>query len=247
MPSDRRGGRINTTMAEAGTIGGNRRVATQGLRSERRGGRINTTMDEMRDLARAARTIVDDRGLCETPGCQNRQVTATNPLCQTCVTEKNKRKREADEESGARMCAECGKEASKMINGYCVPCYDRQYRKTGRVVDPTKTCTHVSGCNNKRYMDRLCQRHYRNRHLEASSTSASAASASAATATKKRSSTKAKNGKKKAKTMKPVAVNKNGKTAGLTDADYADVEVDVQKDSDDDDDDDDDDEEYFPH
>ena len=245
-------------MAEAGTIGGNRRVATQGLRSERRGGRINTTMDEMRDLARAARTIVDDRGLCETPGCQNRQVTATNPLCQYCVTEKNKRKREADEESGARMCAECGKEVvGQMKKGCCQKCYNRQYAQTGRVVDPTKTCTHESGCKNKRYMLELCQRHYRN-HLDvaraamasaasASSTSACAAAASAATATKKRSSTKAKNGKKKAKTMKPVAVNKNGKTAGLTDADYADVEVDVQKDSDDDDDDDDDDEEYFPH
>ena len=40
-----------------GRDAGNRRVATQGLPSERRGGRINTTMDEMRALARAAHTL----------------------------------------------------------------------------------------------------------------------------------------------------------------------------------------------
>ena len=66
-------------------------------------------------------------------------------------------------------------------------CYQKQYRKTGRVVDPTtKLCTHVSVCSNKRYLDGLCRRHYRERRLEASAASECAASASAATVTKKR-------------------------------------------------------------
>ena len=47
------------------SIAGRRRVETQGLPSESRGGRINTTMDEMRALSIAARlTIVDDCVLC---------------------------------------------------------------------------------------------------------------------------------------------------------------------------------------
>jgi hypothetical protein len=77
-----------------------------------------------------------------------------------------------------------------------------------------KLCTHVLGCTNKEHLAGLCQRHYRNRHLEASS-----ATASAATATNKRARTKARNGRKKAKTRKPVVLNENGKTEGETDVD----------------------------
>ena len=227
------------TLAEAhtslGRDAGNRRVATQGLPSERRRGRINTTMDEMRALARAAHTIVDGRELCIN-GCGRLQKTASNPLCQTCVTEKNKRKREKDEKSGARICAECDREiVGKMIKGCCQPCYKRQHKKTGRVIDPaTKLCTHASGCQNKRYMDGLCQRHYKKRHLDASAVSECAAAASAATAPKKRRPKKARNGKKKAKKKKPVVINENGKTEGLTSVHYEDEEVEVDSDDDDD-------------
>jgi len=193
------------------------------------------TLDEMRALSIAARTIVDGRELCIN-GCGRLQATASIRLCQTCNTEKNKRKREEDEESGARICAECKKEiVGKMRKGLCERCYQRQHRKTGRVIDPaTRLCDHASGCQNKRYMGVLCQRHHRNRHLDASADSGCAASASAATAPKKRRPKKAQNGKKKAKTKKPVVINENGKTVGLRSVDYEDEEV--EEDSDDDDD-----------
>jgi hypothetical protein len=221
-------------MSDAGRMGGNRSIETAGLPSERRGGRINTTMEERRALASAATTIVDGRESCIN-GCGRLQVTATNPLCQACNTEKNKRKREEDEKSRARICAECDEEiVGRMTKGCCNPCYQRRHRKTGRVIDPaTKLCTHLSGCDNKEYMGGLCRRHYRN----PSSTSEYAAAASAATAPKVRRSTKARNGKKKAKKKKPVVVNKNAKTEGLA-ADYEDREEDSDYDDDNDDDDD---------
>jgi hypothetical protein len=50
--------------SDLSSYGGQRRMATQGLPSERRGGRINSTMAEMSALARAARTIVDGREKC---------------------------------------------------------------------------------------------------------------------------------------------------------------------------------------
>ena len=231
------------TLSEAHTNfssnAGNRRVATQGLPSERRGGRINTTMDEMRALSRAARTIVNGRELCIN-GCGRLQVTVSNPLCQTCVAKKSKRKREEDEESGARIYVECDEEiVGRMLKGCCNPCYQRRLRKTGRVIDPAKKlCTHVSGCGNKEYMDGLCQRHYRERRLEASAASECAASASAATAPKKKRTTKTRNGKKKkkkTKTKKPVVTNKTGKTEGETSVHYEDEEVEVDSDYDDED------------
>jgi hypothetical protein len=133
-----------------------------------------------------ARTIVDGRELCINR-CGRLQATASIRLCQTCVKEKNKRKREEDEKSGARICAECDEEiVGRMLKGCCNQCHQRQYRKTGRVIDPAKKCTHVSGCDNKKYMDGLCQRHYKERRLEASTASECAASASAATAPKER-------------------------------------------------------------
>jgi hypothetical protein len=192
-------------------------------------------MDERRALASAARTIVDDRELCIN-GCGRLQVTATNPLCQTCVAKKSKRKREEDEESG--ICAECDKKiVGRIFKGcLCNPCYQRRLRKTVRVIDPTKLCTHLSGCDNKKYMGGLCQRHYWERHLEASAASESAAAASTATAPKEKHTSKTRNGKKKAKKKKPVVVEKNAKTEGLA-ADYEDEEVEVEVDSDDDDDD----------
>ena len=193
-----------------------------------------------------ARTIDVGRGLCETPSCRNRQLTASNPLCKTCNTEKNKRKREEEVEEEDRICAECGKKVArdrKMKKGCCERCYLRQYRKTGRVVDPTtKLCTHVSGCKNKEHLDGLCTRHHRNRHLDASADSGCAASASAATATKKRRPTKARNGRKKAKTKKPVVINENGKTEGETSVHYEDEEVEEDLD----DNDEEEDEEYLP-
>jgi len=164
------------TLAEAHSAfssnAGNRRVETQHQPSERLGGRLPMTLDEARALSSLARTIDDGRGFCATLGCKKRQLTASNPLCKTCNTEKNKRKKE---EAGARICAECGKEVArdgKMIKGCCNACYQRQYQKTGPVVDPTtKLCTHASGCQNKRYMGVLCQRHHRNCHLDASADS----------------------------------------------------------------------------
>jgi len=211
--------------------GGRRRVETQHQHSLCLK-RLPTTMDEMRDLSIAARTIVDGRELCIN-GCGRLQATASIRLCQTCVTEKNKR--EEDEESEARICVECKKEIiGKMSKGCCNPCYQRQYQKTGRVIDPaTRLCDHASGCQNKRYMGVLCQRHHRNRHLEASATSECAAAAIAATAPKKRRPKKARNGKKKAKTKKPVVINENGKTVGLTSVHYEDEEVEVDSDDDD--------------
>ena len=150
-------------------------------------------------------------------------------------TEKNKRKREEDEKSGTMICAECDKDiVGRVVKGCCNPCYQRRHKVTGRVIDPAKQCTHVSVCSNKRYLDGLCQRHHRNRHLDASSTSEYAAAASAATATKKRRSTKTLNGKKKTKTKKPVVINKDAKTEGLV-ADYEDEEVEVDSDYDDED------------
>ena len=164
------------TLAEAHSAfssnAGNRRVETQHQPSERLGGRLPMTLDEARALSSLARTIDDGRGFCATLGCKKRQLTASNPLCKTCNTEKNKHKKE---EAGARICAECGKEVArdgKMIKGCCNACYQRQYQKTGPVVDPTtKLCTHASGCQNKRYMGVLCQRHHRNCHLDASADS----------------------------------------------------------------------------
>jgi len=192
------------------------------------------TLDEMRALSIAARTIVDGRELCIN-GCGRLQVTASNPLCKTCNTEKNKRKREEDEELGDKNCVGCGENVLIYAKGLCERCYQRQHRKTGRVIDPaTRLCDHASGCQNKRYMGVLCQRHHRNRHLDASADSGCAASASAATAPKKRRPKKAQNGKKKAKTKKPVVINENGKTVGLRSVDYEDEEV--EEDSDDDDD-----------
>ena len=169
-------------------------------------------------------------------GCGRLQATASIRLCQDCVAKKNKRKREEDEESGARICVECKKEIiGKMTKGFCERCYQRQYQKTGRVVDhpATRLCDHASGCQNKRYMGVLCQRHHRNRHLEASATSECAAAAIAATAPKKRRPKKARNGKKKAKTKKPVVINENGKTVALTSVHYEDEEVEVDSDDDD--------------
>ena len=168
------------------SIAGNRSIETAGGYSLRLQ-RTTMSMDERRALASLARTIEDDRGLC-TNGCGRVQITATNPLCQTCVAKKSKRKREEDEESGARIYVECDEEiVGRMLKGCCNPCYQRRLRKTGRVIDPAKElCTHVSGCGNKEYMDGLCQRHYRERRLEASAASECAASASAATVTKKR-------------------------------------------------------------
>jgi hypothetical protein len=195
------------------------------------------TMAETRALARAAHTIVDGRDLCII-GCGRLQLTATNPLCKDCITEKNKRKREEDEKSGTMICAECDKDiVGRVVKGCCHRCYQRKYSKTGRAVDPAKLCTHVSVCSNKRYLDGLCQRHYRNRHLEASSTSECAAAASTATAPKEKHTSKSRNGKKKTKKKKPVVVNKNAKTEGLA-ANYEDREVDSDYDDDNDDDDD---------
>ena len=217
------------------SIAGNRSIETAGGYSLRLQ-RTTMPMDERRALASAAWTIDDDRGLC-TNGCGRVQITATNPLCQTCVTKKSKRKREEDEESG--ICAECDKKiVGRIFKGcLCNPCYQRRLRKTVRVIDPTKLCTHLSGCDNKKYMGGLCQRHYRERRLEASAASESAATASAATAPKKKRPTKTRNGKKKTKTKKPVVIKKDGKTVGLRSVDYEDEEVEVEVDSDDDDDD----------
>ena len=214
----------------------NRRVETQHEYSNRLK-RFPKTLSEAGRISGNARAIDDDRVLCRTAGCQNRQLTASNPLCKTCVTKKNKRKREEDEESGARICAECRKEiVGKITKGCCNPCYQKQHRKTGRVIDPAmKLCTHASGCQNKRYRGGLCERHHRNRHLDASADSECAASASAATAPKKRRPKKARNGKKKTKKKKPVVINENGKTVGLTSVHYEDEEVEVDSDDDDDD------------
>ena len=214
----------------------NRRVETQHEYSNRLK-RFPKTMSEAGKVGGHARAIDDDRVLCRTAGCQNRQLTASNPLCKTCVAKKNKRKREEDEESGARICAECRKEiVGKIAKGCCNPCYQKQHRKTGRVIDPAmKLCTHASGCQNKRYKGGLCERHYRNRHLESSAASECAAAASAATAPKKRRPKKARNGKKKTKKKKPVVINENGKTVGLTSVHYEDEEVEVDSDDDDDD------------
>ena len=175
------------SLSDAARMGGNRSIETAGLPSERRGGRINTTMEERRALASLARTIDDGREMCIN-GCGRLQLTATNQLCQTCNTEKNKRKREEDEKSRARICAKCDEEiVGRMLKGCCNQCYLRQYRKTGRVINPTtKLCTHLSGCDNKRFKCELCQRHYKERRLEASTASECAASASAATAPKER-------------------------------------------------------------
>ena len=129
------------------------------------------TLDEMRALSIAARTIVDGRELCIN-GCGRLQVTASNPLCKTCNTEKNKRKREEDEELGDKNCVGCGENVLIYAKGLCERCYQRQHRKTGRVIDPaTRLCDHASGCQNKRYMGVLCQRHHRNCHLDASADS----------------------------------------------------------------------------
>ena len=228
-------GRLPMTMSDMAMMGGNRSIETAGGYSLRLQ-RTTMSMDERRALASLARTIDDDRELCIT-GCGRLQVTATNPLCQTCNTEKNKCKREEDEELGARICAGCGDEVARLIKGCCQICYQRQYRKTGRAVDPAKKlCTHVSGCDNKEYMDGLCQRHHRKRHLDASSTSEYAAEASAATAPKEKHTSKTRNGKKKTKKKKPVVVEKNAKTEGLA-ADYEDREVDSDYDDDNDDED----------
>ena len=191
-------------------------------------------MDERRALASLARTIDDDRGLC-TNGCGRLQVSATNPLCQTCVANRSKRKREEDKKSGASICAECDEEiVGRMLKGCCNPCYQRRLRKTVRVIDPTKLCTHLSDCDNKKYMGGLCQRHYREHRLEASAASESAAAASTAIAPKEKHTSKTRNGKKKAKKKKPVVVEKNAKTEGLA-ADYEDREVDSDYDDDNDD------------
>ena len=218
-----------------GHDGGNRRVETQHEYSNRLK-RFPKTMSEAGRISGNARAIDDDRVLCRTAGCQNRQLTASNPLCKTCYTKKNKRKREEDEKSGARICAECKKEIiGRMTKGFCDRCYQRQLRKTGRVIDPaTKLCTHASGCQNKRYRGGLCKRHYKKRHLEASADTECAASASAATAPKKMRPKKARNGKKKAKKKKPVVINENRKTEGLTNVHYEDEEVEVDSDDDDD-------------
>ena len=91
--------------------GGRRRVETQHQHSLCLK-RLPTTMDEMRDLSIAARTIVDGRELCIN-GCGRLQATASIRLCQTCVTEKNKR--EEDEESEARICAEVGRKLLEIV------------------------------------------------------------------------------------------------------------------------------------
>ena len=231
------------TLAEAHSdltsTGGNRRVATQNEYSNRLE-RFPMTLSDAGRIGGNVRAIDDDRGLCETPDCRNWQVASNKGLCHACVTKKSKRKREIHEELGARICAGCGDEVAsdrKMRNGCCDRCYARKYRKTGRVIDPAKKlCTHVSGCDNMRHMGGLCQRHHRNRHLDASSTSECAAGASAATAPKERRSTKARNGKKKAKKKKPVVVKKDAKTEGLA-ADYEDREADSDYDDDNDDED----------
>ena len=56
-----------------------------------------------------SKRIDDDRGLCETPGCQIRQETSNIRLCRDCVAKKNRYKRDKDEESEAKDCAGCGK------------------------------------------------------------------------------------------------------------------------------------------
>jgi hypothetical protein len=213
------------------SFNGNRSIETAGGFSFRLQ-RATMPMDERRALSSLARTIVDGRELCINE-CGRLQETASIQLCQTCNKEKNKRKKEEDEKLGARICAECDEEiVGRMLKGCCNPCYRRQYRETGRVVDPeTKLCTHVSVCSNKRYLGGLCRRHYTNRHLDASSTSEYAAAARAATAPKK------KRRRKLTKTKKPVVINKDGKTVGLRSFDYEDEEVEVEVDSDDDDDD----------
>ena len=96
--------RFPMTMSDAGRMGGNRRVATQNEYSNRLE-RLPMTMAEMRALSRAACTIVDGRELCII-GCGRLQLTATNPLCSICNTEKNKRKKEEDEKSGTMICAD---------------------------------------------------------------------------------------------------------------------------------------------
>ena len=129
-----------------------------------------------------SKRIDDDRGLCETPGCQNRQEISNIRLCRDCVTKKNRCKREEDEESEAKDC-------------YCQPCYHKQHRKTGHLVDPTvKHYVPRFGLYQQRTAG-LCQRHYRNRHLESS-----AATASAATATNERFRTKAMGGRRQKET-----------------------------------------------
>ena len=226
-------GRLPMTVSDMARMGGNRRVATQNEYSEHLG-RLPMTMAETRALARAARTIVNDRELCIN-GCGRLQVTESIRLCKDCTTEKNKRKREEDEKSGTMICAECDKEiVGRVVKGCCHRCYQRNYSKTGRAVDPAKLCTHVSGCGNTKYMDGLCQRHHRNRHLDASSTSECAAAASTATAPKKKHTSKTRNGKKKTKKKKPVLVEKNATTEGLA-ADYEDREADSDYDDDNDD------------
>ena len=183
------------THAEAHTAfslnAGTRRVATQYQHSNRLG-RLPMTVSDAARMGGNTRAIDDDRGLCETPSCRNRQLTASNPLCRTCIKEKNKCKIEEDEELGARICAECDKEiVGRVLKGCCERCYKRQYNKTGRVVDPaTKLCTHVSVCDNKEYLGGLCRRHYNERRLELIAASEYAAAASAATAPKERRSTK---------------------------------------------------------
>ena len=228
----------DVTLAEAHSaftsIAGRRRVETQHEYSNRLK-RFPKTCSDAGRIGGHAGAIVDDRELCIN-GCGRLQKSASNPLCQACNTKKNKRKREEDEESGARICAKCRKEVvGKMIKGCCNPCYQKQHKKTGRVIDPAKKlCTHVSDCGNTRYMDGLCQRHYRERLHEASAASECVAAASAATAPKERRSTKARNGKKMAKKKKPVVINENGKTEGLTSVHYEDEEVEVDSDDDDD-------------
>ena len=231
-----REGRL-VTRAEAHTNfslnAGNRRVATQNEYSNRLE-RFPMTLSDAGRIGGNVRAIDDGRELCII-GCGRLQLTATNPLCSICNTEKNKRKKEEDEKSGTMICAECDKDiVGRVVKGCCNPCYQRRHSKTGRVIDPAKQCTHVSVCSNKRYMGGLCQRHHRNRHLDASSASECAAAASAATAPKERRTTKTQNGKKKAKKKKPVVVEKNAKSEGLA-ADYEDEEVEVDSDYDDED------------
>ena len=191
-------GRLPMTMSDMAMMGGNRRVAAQNEYSNRLE-RFPMTLSDAGRIGGNVRAIDDGRELCII-GCGRLQLTATNPLCSICNTEKNKRKKEEDEKSGTMICAECDKDiVGRVVKGCCNPCYQRQHKVTGRVIDPAKQCTHVSVCSNKRYLDGLCQRHHRNRHLDASSASECAAAASAATAPKEKHTSKSRNGKKKAK------------------------------------------------
>jgi hypothetical protein len=109
-----------------------------------------------------ARRIDDDREECEIEGCRRLQASMSNPLCQVCNRERNKKRKSGEIEKEINRCIMCGRtedECTFSTKAYCRRCYHTEDGKMHRAARKKETVVLCDepGCNRKAFRGGKCK------------------------------------------------------------------------------------------